>query len=134
MLSGRKVVISTGTKTLQDQIARIDLPRLRAMLPQPFDLVGHERARQLPVPAAPGGARRGRRRWSPNPELDRILRLGGARPHTGDRADLADLPDDAPLWREISATPETRARVALPVLRALLRDRHAPARRRTRSW
>jgi ATP-dependent DNA helicase DinG len=32
ILSGRKVVISTGTKTLQDQIARIDLPRLAAVL------------------------------------------------------------------------------------------------------
>src|SRR4029079_11569066 len=32
LLSGRKVVVSTETKTLQDQIATVDLPRLRAML------------------------------------------------------------------------------------------------------
>src|SRR5450432_4940044 len=32
LLSGRKVVVSTGTKTLQDQIAKIDLPRLAAIL------------------------------------------------------------------------------------------------------
>src|SRR5690348_10683427 len=32
ILSGRKVVVSTGTKTLQDQIARIDLPRLASTL------------------------------------------------------------------------------------------------------
>ena len=31
LLSGRKVVISTGTKTLQDQIATVDLPRLRTI-------------------------------------------------------------------------------------------------------
>src|SRR5687767_6896507 len=36
ILSGRKVVVSTGTKTLQDQIARVDLPRLRAVLPRDF--------------------------------------------------------------------------------------------------
>ena len=36
LLSGRKVVVSTGTKTLQDQIAGVDLPRLRAM----FDRAG----------------------------------------------------------------------------------------------
>src|SRR5580765_6733002 len=36
ILSGRKVVVSTGTKTLQDQIARIDLPRLQAALPSRF--------------------------------------------------------------------------------------------------
>ena len=32
LLSGRKVVVSTGTKTLQDQIATVDVPRLREML------------------------------------------------------------------------------------------------------
>src|SRR4029077_7721340 len=43
LLSGRKVVVSTGTKTLQDQIAGVALPRLRAMfdpaalLPAPLE-------------------------------------------------------------------------------------------------
>src|SRR5262249_53148264 len=36
ILSGRKVVVSTGTKPLQDQIARIDLPRLQKVLPVAF--------------------------------------------------------------------------------------------------
>ena len=27
---------------------------------------------------------------------------------TGDRADLAELPDDSALWRDVQATPETR--------------------------
>jgi ATP-dependent DNA helicase DinG len=36
ILSGRKVVVATGTKTLQDQIARLDLPRLGAVLDRPF--------------------------------------------------------------------------------------------------
>jgi ATP-dependent DNA helicase DinG len=106
LLSGRKVVISTGTKTLQDQIARIDLPRLRAILPQPFEwsvMKGlsnylclrrlEEQTRQSSLVA--------------NPELDRIL-TWAAQTTTGDRADLAELADEAPLWREISATPETR--------------------------
>jgi ATP-dependent DNA helicase DinG len=106
LLSGRKVVVSTGTKTLQDQIARIDLPRLRAILPRPFEwsvMKGlsnylclrrlDEQTRQSSLVA--------------NPELDRILEWA-ARTPTGDRADLIELADDAPLWREISATPETR--------------------------
>src|SRR4029077_7566379 len=41
LLSGRKVVVSTGTKPLQDQIATVDLPRLKAMF---------ERAGVLPAP------------------------------------------------------------------------------------
>ena len=36
ILSGRRVVVSTGTRNLQDQIARSDLPRLMQVLHQPF--------------------------------------------------------------------------------------------------
>ena len=107
LLSGRKVVISTGTKTLQDQIARIDLPRLRAALPRPFTwavmkglgnyLCLRRLAEQTRQTSMVG-----------NPELDRILAWAGAPDTTGDRADLSELPDDSPLWREVSATPETR--------------------------
>ena len=36
ILSGKKVIVSTATKTLQDQIARVDLPRLEKLMPEPF--------------------------------------------------------------------------------------------------
>ena len=36
ILSGKRTVVSTATKTLQDQLALSDLPLLEAMLPQPF--------------------------------------------------------------------------------------------------
>src|SRR5262245_37933910 len=112
LLSGRKVVVSTGTKTLQDQIATVDLPRLRAM----FDHAGllaaplewavmkglsnyvcrrrlRERDRQRSLIA--------------EPELDRLLPFAESSP-TGDRADLPDLADDAAVWADVAATPETR--------------------------
>ena len=112
LLSGRKVVVSTGTKTLQDQIAGVDLPRLRAM----FD-----RAGLLAAPlewAVMKGlsnyvcrrrlAERDRQRsLIAEPELDRLLAFAASSP-TGDRADLPDLADDAPLWGDVAATPETR--------------------------
>jgi ATP-dependent DNA helicase DinG len=112
LLSGRKVVVSTGTKTLQDQIAGVDLPRLRAMF---------ERAGLLQAPlewAVMKGLsnyvcrrrlqeRDRQRSLVAQPELDRILAFA-ASSQTGDRADLPDLADDAPLWAEIAATPETR--------------------------
>ncbi len=108
ILSGRKVVIATGTKTLQDQIARIDLPRLEAVLPEPFTfavmkgLANYvclrrlgEHARQLSLSVTPDLA------------LARVQAFV-ERSLTGDRADLDGLPDDAPIWREIASTPETR--------------------------
>lgn len=36
ILSGRRTIVSTATKTLQDQLAQSDLPLLEATLPQPF--------------------------------------------------------------------------------------------------
>lgn len=36
ILAGKRTVVSTATKTLQDQLALSDLPLLEAMLPQPF--------------------------------------------------------------------------------------------------
>ena len=112
VLSGRKVVVSTGTKTLQDQIATVDLPRLRTML---------ERAGALAAPlewAVMKGlgnyvcrrrlAERDRQRsLVAEPELDRLLAFATASA-TGDRADLGELADEAPIWGEIAATPETR--------------------------
>lgn len=35
LLAGRKVLVSTGTRNLQDQLFHRDLPRLRELLPQP---------------------------------------------------------------------------------------------------
>jgi len=112
LLSGRKVVVSTGTKTLQDQIATVDLPRLRSIferagvLPGPLNwavMKGlsnyvclrrlHERDRQRSLVA--------------DPELDQLLAFAESSP-TGDRAALSDLADDSPVWGEVAATPETR--------------------------
>jgi ATP-dependent DNA helicase DinG len=112
LLSGRKVVVSTGTRTLQDQIATVDLPRLRAM----FDRVGLLPARlEWAVMKGLGNyvcrrrlAERDRQRsLVAEPELDRLLAFAASSP-TGDRADLPDLADDAPLWGDVAATPETR--------------------------
>jgi ATP-dependent DNA helicase DinG len=114
ILSGRKVVVSTGTKTLQDQIARIDLPRLQAVLPAPFSFTVmkglsnylclrrfNEHSAQTPLALG-----------EPDP-LARI-RTWIDETATGDRSDLSDLPEDAPLWREITATPETRLGARCP--------------------
>jgi ATP-dependent DNA helicase DinG len=112
LLSGRKVVVSTGSKTLQDQIAGIDLPRLRAIAAR--------------APALEGGfdyaVMKGlgnyicRRRLSEHdrqttlgvdPALQKLLGFASTSA-TGDRADLRDLTDEAPIWADVASTPETR--------------------------
>ncbi len=108
ILSGRRVIVSTGTRTLQDQIASVDLPRLRHVLSQDFSfavmkglgnyvclrrLAEHEQ--QLPIAATVA------------PETERVLEWV-RRTKTGDKADLDGIPEDAPIWREVLSSPETR--------------------------
>jgi len=113
ILSGRKVVVSTGTKTLQDQIARIDLPRLvSALAPFNFTVMKglsnylclrrfNEQSAQTTLGLGEVDPLARVRRW-----IDETA--------TGDRSDLSDLPEDSPLWREITATPETRLGARCP--------------------
>jgi ATP-dependent DNA helicase DinG len=112
LLSGRKIVVSTGTKTLQDQIATVDLPRLRMLFAaagigdQNLDwavmkgLSNYVCRRRL-------AERERQQSLVADPDFERLLAFAAASP-TGYRAELAELADEAPLWNEISATPETR--------------------------
>jgi ATP-dependent DNA helicase DinG len=106
LLSGGKVIISTGTKTLQDQLYRRDLPTVRAAL-------------GLPVTTA---LLKGRANYVCHYHLERNL---GGRAHgreveidlrriasfarvtrTGDKGELADVPEGAPAWDLATSTRE----------------------------
>jgi ATP-dependent DNA helicase DinG len=108
LLAGKKVVISTGTKTLQDQIIEHDLPLL---------------ARHLDVtPAVASMKGLGnylcRRRYEEfRYSADAVssqasvhlpmLQAWLERTDSGDRAEL-DLPDDAVIWNDVQSAPDTR--------------------------
>jgi ATP-dependent DNA helicase DinG len=108
LLSGLKVVISTGTKNLQEQIFFKDVPFLQRVLSRPFRaaymkgrqnylcLWRLQRLRQQPV--LPGLVDR---LW-----LQR-LEHWAEDTDTGDRAELADLPDEAFVWGELCTTSES---------------------------
>jgi ATP-dependent DNA helicase DinG len=107
VLSGRKVVISTATRALQEQIFVKDLPivaealavhgvTLRASLMK--GLSNYVCRRRLAEARASG---------------DRGLALAriadwAQTTETGDRAELTDLPEDAEAWRDVASSSETR--------------------------
>jgi ATP-dependent DNA helicase DinG len=102
ILSGQRVLVSTGTKNLQEQIFFKDLPALAAALPVTFtasymkgraNYVCLHRLDQARA-AMPAGM------------VDAIAAWAETSP-TGDRAELADLPDDSGIWQEIAATADT---------------------------
>lgn len=107
LLSGRKVVISTATRTLQDQIFFKDVPLIARLLGIPVHAAymkgrsnylckaRHEEFRKAPTFASREEARFAEEieRWSEVTE-------------SGDRAELG-LPDSFATWRDLSATAET---------------------------
>ena len=106
ILSGRRVLVSTGTKNLQEQIFYKDLPILREALDVPFTatymkgrgnyLCLQRFEAQKDNPALPASDSR----------YLRIIDEWTHQTETGDRAELEDIPEDLALWREIAASSE----------------------------
>ena len=105
ILSGKRVIVSTGTKNLQDQLFRKDLPLVRQALAVPF------RAALL----------KGRNNYLCIYRLENalVLRAGHGRAdiagmesikrwarHTasGDIAEVADVSESSPLWPQVTST------------------------------
>ena len=119
ILSGKRVLVSTGTKNLQEQIVDKDLPVLTRVLDRPFTAtVMKGRSNYLCLhryqAMRSGGLPRQQRLGGfghAGTEVDErillpILERWVAGTTTGDRAELRDLPDDLSIWSELSASAE----------------------------
>ena len=102
ILSGRRVLVSTGTKNLQEQIFFKDLPALADALPVKFK-ASYMKGRANYVCLH----RLDQARASMPPGMVESIAAWAETSPTGDRAELEDLPDDSGIWPEISATAET---------------------------
>ncbi|MDY0309149.1 MAG: ATP-dependent DNA helicase [Castellaniella sp.] len=107
-LSGSKVLVSTGTRTLQDQLFRRDIPRLRAALALPADVallkgrgnyVCHYHLERL---------EQDERGLKSRDEIDqlRAIRRFARESDCGDRADLPAVPETADIWSRVTSTRE----------------------------
>jgi ATP-dependent DNA helicase DinG len=106
ILSGQRVLISTGTKNLQEQIFFKDIPALRGALGLTFTATYMKgRANYLCL------HRLDQLLDGTSPALHDfvlpVIKAWASRTETGDRAELEDLPEDLPFWNEVSATAET---------------------------
>lgn len=118
VLSRQRVLVSTGTKNLQEQIFFKDLPVLRDALGIPFTstymkgrgnyLCLHRFDAYREATASSGfgqvDAAFGR---TPNEALYvRLIDEWRRGTLTGDRAEIEDLPEDLPFWKDVAATTE----------------------------
>jgi ATP-dependent DNA helicase DinG len=109
LLSGRSVIISTGTRTLQDQLFRRDLPVLAKALGLPVKvallkgranyLCRHRLEMTLQQGSLPGGER----------GIARLLATvsrWAATTKAGDLSELTDLPEQSSAWPMVTSTRE----------------------------
>ena len=116
ILSGKRVLVSTGTKNLQEQIFFKDIPLLRDALGKPFSATLMKgRSNYLCLhrfetyrDGVDGDTSAGGRLIESGDRLMLpIIKAWLKQTETGDRAELRDLPEDLPLWKDIAADAET---------------------------
>ena len=105
LLAGGKVIISTGTKNLQDQLFQKDLPMVRDALKAPVSVA----------------LLKGRANYVCHYHLERaqtdgmfktredIKHLGKVKQYakvsdSGDKSGLSDVPENAPIWMQVTST------------------------------
>ena len=113
ILSGQRVLVSTGTKNLQEQIYFKDLAVLREALDVPFTATYMKgRGNYLCLHRFESfreGAKNATLQLFGESAAQIFLPIideWSKRTETGDRAEIADLPEDLPFWGEIAATSE----------------------------
>ncbi|MEO8847838.1 MAG: ATP-dependent DNA helicase [Casimicrobiaceae bacterium] len=107
LMSGGKVIISTGTKTLQDQLYERDLPLVRDALKLPVTLsLLKGRANYVCLHHLEKASREGRLPSRDDARhLAKIVRFAQAS-ERGDRGQLADVPENATIWPLVTSTRE----------------------------
>lgn len=103
LLSGRKTIISTGTKALQDQLYHRDLPLVGKAIGRPVTtalLKGRanylctQRLDQLTDPAS-----------TLRDDLNEVQEWR-YRTRSGDKAELIEVPEDSPIWPLVTSTAD----------------------------
>ncbi|MCC6165244.1 MAG: ATP-dependent DNA helicase [Acidobacteria bacterium] len=106
LLSGRKVLVSTGTRNLQQQLIDKDVPILQRAL-GPFRAACMKgRGNYLCLHRFEQTLHDDRPRDDETRVAMTLIEHWAPRTQTGDRAELADLPEELPFWHGISATTE----------------------------
>jgi ATP-dependent DNA helicase DinG len=104
---GRRVVISTGTRNLQEQLLGKDIPLLARALGRDLSVaVMKGRGNYLCRMRFRSFAEAGSFRRLEELPLYRAVEAWAPRTASGDRGEIEDLPDSVDFWREISASSE----------------------------
>lgn len=107
LMSGKKIIISTGTKNLQDQLYHRDLPVVRTALGVPVrTALLKGRANYLCLYRLEMAELDGRPRTREERASLQGIRAWAGRTRSGDIAEFVDLPEDSPLWFDVTSTAD----------------------------
>ncbi len=111
ILSRQRVLVSTGTKNLQEQIYFKDLPVLRESLGVTFTAAymkgrGNYLCLHRFEAYKDGGAAQSLGFTRDESVYIRLIDEWRRETETGDRSELEDLPEDLPFWKDIAASSE----------------------------
>ena len=105
LLSGGKVIVSTGTKTLQDQLYNRDLPAVRDALKVPVTVAMLKgRANYVCHFHLERAANEGRFVSREDAGYVHIIRNFMENSSTGDKAELTEVPENATIWPSVTST------------------------------
>lgn len=105
LLSGGKVIVSTGTKTLQDQLFNRDLPAVRDALQVPVTVAMLKgRSNYVCHFHLERAANEGRFISREDARYVHIIRSFAEHSSTGDKSELTDVPENATIWPSVTST------------------------------
>tara|TARA_B110000208_G_C11800442_1_gene441859 strand:+ start:4822 stop:6840 length:2019 start_codon:yes stop_codon:yes gene_type:complete len=105
LLFGGKVIISTGTKTLQDQLFNRDLPNVRDALKVPVTVsMLKGRANYVCHYHLESAEKEGRFASREDAKYMHIIKDFAEHNKTGDKAELTDVPENAMIWSNVTST------------------------------
>lgn len=107
LLSGGKVILSTGTKTLQDQLFHRDLPAVRDALKRPVSIALLKGRANYVCPYHLEHAQSEGRFLSPgDAQAIHLIARWAKRTETGDKAQCSEVSEDSPAWAAATSTRE----------------------------
>jgi len=116
LLSGRKVVVSTGTRNLQDQLYLRDIPRLREALALPAKIALLKgRSNYLCLHRLETSVTDPRARSARTADLLATIRRWAHGTRHGDIGELSGIPEDAGIWPLVTSTTDNCLGTDCPV-------------------
>jgi len=107
LLSGGKVILSTGTKTLQDQLFHRDLPAVRDALKRPVTIALLKGRANYVCPYHLEQARsEGRFLNREDAQSIHVIARWAKHTQTGDKAECGEVPEDSTAWISATSTRE----------------------------